>query len=312
MLTKEKTLDLEKQGYRMVGNHSSIKVCLWTKKVLRGQDACYKNQFYGIHTWRCVQMSPSMVCSQRCVWCWRDIDFTLPKWSGPIDDPKEIIDGCIKEHVKYIRGFGGNKNVDKVRYFQAMAPKHFAISLISEPTFYPKLPELIDELHKRNMTSFLVTNANNPDMLEKLLKHPPTQLYITLPAPDEATYKKACKPVLKDGWQRIMDSIDLLKKFKCRKAVRMTLVKDVNMIKPEKYAEILNNAAADFFELKAYMYVGHSKKRLQMSNMPLHPEIIDFSKKLAKHTSLKLIDQKEESRVALMMKKDSKDRIMKF
>ena len=71
-----------------------------------------------------------------------------------------------------------------------MNPKHFAFSLSGEPTFYPRLPELIDELKKRNITSFLVTNGTNPEMLKKLIEHPPTQLYLTLPAPDEETYKK--------------------------------------------------------------------------------------------------------------------------
>ena len=48
-----------------------------------------------------------------------------------------------------------------------------------------------------------VENENNPDVAEfweKLIKHQPTQLYITLPAPDEKTYLKCCKPLIKDGW----------------------------------------------------------------------------------------------------------------
>ena len=30
--------DLEKQGYRLVGTHSGIKVCLWCKKAIRGEE----------------------------------------------------------------------------------------------------------------------------------------------------------------------------------------------------------------------------------------------------------------------------------
>ena len=48
MINKSKIKDLEKQGYRVVGRHSGIKVCLWTKKCLRDEDVCYKNTFYGI------------------------------------------------------------------------------------------------------------------------------------------------------------------------------------------------------------------------------------------------------------------------
>ena len=44
---------------------------------------------------------------------------------------------------------------------------------------------------KRKINSFLVTNGTQPAMLKKLLekKAQPTQLYITLPAPDKATYE---------------------------------------------------------------------------------------------------------------------------
>ena len=46
--------------------------------------------------------------------------------------------------------------------------------------------------------------------------------------------------------------------------------------------------------------------------MPRHEEIIEFSKQIAKLTGYKIIDEKPESRVVLMMKKDRKDRVMQF
>lgn len=297
----------------MVGNHSCIKLCLWCKKAILGKDTCYKHKFYGIKSWQCVQMSTALnVCTNRCLWCWRDIDFTSPKWTGPVNEPGQIIDGCIKEHTKYLMGFLGNKNTDKERFMEALRPRHFAISLISESTFYPRLPEFIDALHSRKLTSFLVTNGSNPEMLEKLLKHQPTQLYITLPAPNEKIFVKVCNPLVKNGWKQIMKSLHLLKKFSCRKAIRLTLVKDVNMLNPEQYAEILKNTDADFFEFKAYMHVGYSQQRLSIENMPSHEEIKKFSEEVGKKAGLKLIDEKPESRVVLLMKKDNKNRIMKF
>lgn len=249
MLPKVRRKDLEKQGYRIVGNHSAIKVCLWTKKAIRNEDVCYKCTFYNIKSHRCVQMTPSFVCSHRCLFCWRDIDFTPSKWNFPIDDPKTIIEGCIKEHTKYLRGFGGNPKTNEEKYSQALKPIHFAISLSGEPTFYPKLPELIKELRKRKISSFLVTNGTNPEMLKKLLekKAQPTQLYITLPAPNEETYKKVCKPLIKDGWKKILLSLKLIKEFK-RSVIRLTLVKNLNMIKPEKYAELIEKSKPNFLE----------------------------------------------------------------
>ena len=313
IITREKRIELEKQGYRIVGNHSAIKVCEWCKKSIKDEGICYKQSFYGINCHRCVQMTPVLhVCGHRCKWCWRDIDFTYPEWIGPVDDPKTIVDGCIKEHTKYLQGFGGNPKTNRKILDEAMNPLHFAISLSGEPTSYPLLPELVDEIHSRGMTTFLVTNGTNPDMLRKLLNHKPTQLYITLPAPDEETYLRVCKPSIKDGWKRIMESLDLLKEFDSRKTIRLTLVKDENMMMPEKYAEILKNIDADFFEFKAYVYVGYSQYRLSIENMPRHHEIMEFAQTVADLAGMKVIDEKKESRVVLVAREDKAGRIMKF
>lgn len=312
MVSELKKKDLEKQGYRLIGNHSAIKICLWAKKSIRNEDVCYKNTFYGINSNRCVQMTPSLFfCNHRCFHCWRDIEFTLPNWEGPVDKPKDIIDGCISAHVEYLQGFGGNPKTSRKKYLQALKPKHFAISLSGEPTFYPKLPELIKELKKRKISSFLVTNGTHPDMLKKLIKTQPTQLYLTLPAPDEQIYKKACNPLIKDSWEKIQQSLRLLNKFK-RSTIRLTLVKNINMLKPEKYAELIEKAEPKFVEAKAYVWVGHSKHRLGIENMPLYPEMVNFSKKIEKNSTYKIIDKKKESRVVLLMKKDFKGRVMKF
>jgi tRNA wybutosine-synthesizing protein 1 len=304
MINKKKAKDLYKQGYRLVGNHSAVKVCLWTKNSLRGQGYCYKQKFYDTISHRCVQMTPALnTCTHRCVWCWRDIEFTKPKWKGKADNPKLIVDECIKANIKYLQGFGGNKKTDLKKYKEIHKSQQFAISLSGEPTLYPKLPELILELKKRKINQFLVTNGTNPLMLKKLLdkKAQPTQLYITLPAPDKKTYIKVCKPLIKNSWKRILKSLSLIKKFK-RNVIRLTLVKDVNMLKPEKYAALIKKYKPMFVEVKAYMWVGFSKKRLKQENMPLHKEIKEFAKKIAKHSGYKIKDQKKESRVVLLSK----------
>jgi len=311
MLSKARVKDLEKQGYRFAGSHTAIKVCIWTKKALKDEDVCYKNTFYGIQSHRCVQMTPSFCDTMRCIWCWRDTEFTNIKWDFPIDNPKKIIDRCIEEHKQYLKGFPGNPKTNMKKYKEAMKPLHFAISLSCEPTFYPRLPELIDKIKKRGMTAFLVTNGTNYSMLKKLLKHQPTQLYITLPAPDEETYIKCCSPLIKDGWKRIQESLKLLKKFK-RSTIRLTLVKNENMIEPEKYANLIMKAEPLFVEAKGYVWVGRSRLRLELKNMPRHKEIVEFAKKIAEFSDYKIIDNKKESRVVLLMKKDFKGRIMKF
>lgn len=302
MLSDIKKKDLEKQGYRLVGNHSAIKVCEWTKKSLRGEDICYKEKFYDTKCHLCVQMTPALnTCTHRCVWCWRDIDFTKPKWTGKVDDPKFIVDECIKEFVRSLEGYHGYKKVDKKKLSEIHKPQQFAISLSGEPTMYPKLPELILELKKRKINSFLVTNGTNPSMLKKLIekKAQPTQLYITLPAPDEQTYIKVCNPLIKNSWKKILKSLELINKFK-RNVVRLTLTKDINMDKVEKYVELIKKYRPKKIECKSYMWVGYSRQRLEIQNMPYHDEVKKFAKELAKLTGYKIIDEKKESRVVLL------------
>ena len=314
-ISEPKKKDLEKQGYRIVGEHSAIKVCLWSKKSLREQGMCYKQKFYGINSHRCVQMTPSLpFCTLRCTWCWRDIEHTLPKWIGKTDSPKEIIQGCIKEHVKLLQGFGGNEKTSRKKYSESQKPMHFAISLAGEPTLYPELPELIKELKKQKISSFLVTNGTSPDMLEKLKKNPPTQLYITLPAPNEEEFKKNCSPLIKGAWKKILESLIIMKqlKKKTRTTIRLTVAKKVNMLNPEGYSELIKIAEPMFLEVKAYMHVGYSKKRLEYEHMPLHDEIKDFAQQIAKYTGYNIVDEQPISRVVLLMKKDRKDRKLKF
>lgn len=304
MINKKKARGLYKQGYRLIGKHSAVKPCMWCKKSIIGEGYCYKQEFYDTISHRCVQMTPALdVCSHRCVFCWRDIEFTKPKWEGRVDDPKFIIDECIKANTKYLQGFGGNKKTDMKKFKEIDKPQQFAISLSGEPTLYPKLPELILELRRRKINQFLVTNGTGPSMLKRLLgkRAQPTQLYVTLAAPDKETYARVCRPLIKNGWSRVLRSLSLLGRFK-RNVVRLTLAKGVNMIRAERYVALIKKYKPRYVECKAYMFVGYSRKRLRLENMPLHKEIKKFAKEIAKNCGYRIIDEKEESRVVLLAK----------
>lgn len=62
---------LTKQGYSIIGTHAGVKTCRWTKSALRGRGSCYKYSFYGIASHRCMEATPSLSCSNKCVFCWR-------------------------------------------------------------------------------------------------------------------------------------------------------------------------------------------------------------------------------------------------
>lgn len=291
-----------KAGYRMVGNHSAVEICHWTKESLRSGRVCYKEKWYGIESHRCLEMTPSLIwCSHKCQFCWRPLEFTISSEPKP-DDPKEIIDGCMEMRRLLLTGFKGNVKVDVKKWEEAINPTNAAISLAGEPTLYSKISDLIKEFRRRNMSTFLVTNGTRPDRL-KTLDEEPTNLYISLCAPDKETYVKTCRPMLKDGWKRLNESLEVMKSFSCRKVIRLTLVKGLNMKNPEKYAKLILKADPDFLEPKAFMWVGGSRQRLKEENMPSMEDIRKFSEKLSELTGYGIKDMDQGSRVTLLSKK---------
>ncbi len=287
---------LKKQGYHIIGSHSAIKPCLWLGRSLKAQGACYKSHFYGISSHLCVQMTPCIACNQRCLHCWRPVEepFAVKSW----DRPEAIIEGCLKEQRRFITGYGGIPQTDKKKWKDAFEPKHAAISLVGEPTLYPHLKELVQRFGDAGMSTFIVTNGTRPDVLEKVT---PSQLYMSLDAPDRETYLKACNPVT-DLWDRVNASLEVLGSRDSRRALRLTLVKGVNMIDPEGYAALVKKARPDYVEVKAYMHLGYSRQRLPREAMPGHDEVMAFAKKVADASGYRLASDVELSRVALLSK----------
>ena len=77
-----------------------------------------------------------------------------------------------------------------------------------------------------------------------------------------------------------MKSLELMRSLSCRKVIRLTLVRSINMINPKGYAKLILYASPDFVELKGYMHVGESQERLCRENMPDHKGILDFADKI--------------------------------
>ncbi len=296
---------LKKHGYHLAGTHGAVKTCLWLNKSLRSEGVCYKSRFYGINSHRCIQMTPILACNHRCLHCWRAVELPveIPKvW----DSPEEIVNGCLAEHRRLVSGYGGSEAMDKTKWKEAFAPRHVAISLSGEPTFYPYLPQLIEEFHKKDMTTFVVTNGTNPNMVSKIK---PTQLYISLNAPDKERYRKVCAPLV-DTWKNILQSLEVMKDSKSRTAIRITLTRGVNMTNPEGFAHLIEAAEPDFVELKAYMHLGFSRKRLSLDKMPSHEEVLDFSKKVVAALGYRMADESVNSRVVLLTKDGKKRNVV--
>lgn len=304
MLTPESKSRLKKQGYRVVGEHSAVKTCGWTKNMIRGRGGCYKLKFYGIMSNQCLQMTTSMSCANRCTFCWRDYKAPVSmEWKWEVDDPEFILEESIKAHHNLLLGFKGNTNPnpDKAPYEKSKEIKHVALSLTGEPITYPKINKLVELFHKKGISTFIVTNAQYPEAIKKL--KPITQLYISLDAPNPNLLKRVDLPLFKDYWERLNKSLEYLAKKKQRTAIRLTMIKGINMIQPELYAEMIKKGNPDFIEIKAYMHVGASQQRLKRSNMPTHEEVMHFSEELKKFLpDYEIVSEHKPSTVVMLAK----------
>lgn len=295
---------LEKQHYGITGKCSAIQICRWTKKSLLDEGVCYKEKFYGIKSHRCCQMSPFFSCQNKCLHCWRPIE-SSPVKIEEFDKPRDLIENSIKMQRKLLTGFKGNKKINMEKYKEAQEPSQFAISLIGEPTLYPYLGELIENLRKRKISSFLVTNGLEPEKLLKLgkKKQLPTQLYLSLNSSNKKDYEKWHNSLDKNAWKKFNKTIKIFPKLKTRKVIRMTLVLGENMNSKQEYAKLILKANPDFIEVKGFMSVGFSRKRFGYEKMPMHENIVDFSKKLLTFLpKYKILDEQEFSRVVLLGK----------
>ncbi|MDD4300752.1 MAG: radical SAM protein, partial [Methanomicrobium sp.] len=232
-MQSEACKSLEKQGYQFFSKKSSaaLKPCMWNKRALLGGEMCYKHQFYGISSHRCVQMTPTLKCNQRCLFCWRSMEYDVEEAE---ECPPEII--LKRMHALQKKSLAGynwileSSTATEELWKEALNPDMIAISLSGEPTLYSKLPELIEMLKEKGHTTFLVSNGTQPDMIARC--HP-YQTYVSLDAPDRDTYLRICRPE-KDFWDEIQKSL-LLLKYR-RSAIRTTVVKGYNDFGAEKYA----------------------------------------------------------------------------
>jgi tRNA wybutosine-synthesizing protein 1 len=299
-----------KQKYQLVGRHSAVKTCHWTKKSLLTEEKehCYKQKFFNIRSLRCLQMTPSLGrCLQNCLFCWRatPADFGI-EWDQTVfpeseaDEPSFIVKRSVEAQRGALIGYKGNPEARKDLLELAFNPVHCAISLEGEATLYPRLGELIKEYFKHGFrTVFLVTNGMLPKVLSGLA-HEPSQLYVSVCAPDEATYEKTCRPLVPDGWERLCETLELLHSVSCPTVIRMTLVRQLNLKRVEGYAKLALKASPTYLEPKAAMSVGFFLKRLPRDAMPTHSEIRSFAHELSRLTGYNMIDESEASRVVLL------------
>ncbi|KAI9778942.1 MAG: hypothetical protein M1816_003790 [Peltula sp. TS41687] len=258
---------LTKQGYTIVGSHSGVKICRWTKSALRGRGSCYKFSFYGIKSHLCMETTPSLSCSSKCVFCWRH--GTSPvgtTWRWQVDPPEMILEGAMEGHYQKIRMMREVPGVRADRFAEAFRIRHCALSLVGEPIFYPHINRFVGLLHRERISTFLVCNAQHPDQPAAL--EPVTQLYVSIDASNRESLRRIDRPLHRDFWERFQRCLDILreKRFRQRTVFRLTLVKGFNI------------------DDEGVTYCGTSSSSspqgLTMSNVPFYSEITEFVRAL--------------------------------
>ena len=299
---------LRRQKYHIVGRHSSVKKCKWLHESLVRNKVCYKQKFYGIKSHRCLQITPAVLsCLTHCIYCWRVMPSDLSiKWNETFndrwDEPEKIFEGCIKEQRRILTGYKDQVikgKISKEKYEEALKPNMVAISLSGEPTLYPKLGKLISLFKEQGFTIFLVTSGVVPKALKKL-DYEPSQLYLSVTAPDYETYQKINRPISPKLWYCLKETLELIESFKCPKVMRITAIKGINTDYSDNFSKLIDLSNCTYVEIKAYMHLGYSTSRLDKSNMPRFKDIEKLGEQISKSTGYKVIRRCNNSRVLLL------------
>ena len=85
-----------------------------------------------------------------------------------------------------------------------------------------------------------------------------------------------------------------------RSAIRTTLVAGLNDHDPAGYGALVADSAPTFVEVKGYMHLGYSRKRLAAAHMPSHERVRAFACQVAGHAGYRVRDENVASRVVVL------------
>ena len=214
------------------------------------------------------------------MFCWRHHKNPVGKeWHWKTDDPHFIVEEAVQKHIQMIKETKGIPGVRMDRWQEAHTVRHCALSLVGEPIMYPRIDELLHDLHTRKISTFLVTNGQHPAAIESL--RPITQLYVSVDAPTQESLIEIDRPLFSDAWERLRQSLASLKAKGQRTVARLTVVKGWNSDELSGYAELIALGHVSLVEVKGVTYCGKSDaSNLNMSNTPWHHEVVALVKQL--------------------------------
>jgi tRNA wybutosine-synthesizing protein 1 len=68
----------------------------------------------------------------------------------------------------------------------------------------------------------------------------------------------------------------------------------------DQYADLDKKAQPLFIEPKGYVFVGYSRKRMTLGNMPSHDQVKEFGRTLSEKIGYQILNEKKDSRVVLL------------
>jgi len=149
MATPAQRKALTKEGYKLIGSHSAVKLCRWTKHQLRGRGGCYKHTCYGITSYQCMEATPSLACANKCVFCWRHSKNPVGrKWRWKTDPPELIVEEAVSRHQKMIKECRGIPGVKMDRWNAAFTVRRRPPNPITpDHGVVPYFPPLFPRFH---------------------------------------------------------------------------------------------------------------------------------------------------------------------
>ena len=126
-------------------------------------------------------------------------------------------------------------------------------------------------------------------------------------APNEELFKKINRPLIPNAWNLWLRSLKILSRVNTRTVIRFTLIKGLNTNEEylNDYAKLIKMGNPHFVEIKSYMHVGYSTKRLKKENMLYHDEVKEYANRILSYLPMfKYMDDHPPSRIVVIQNMD--------
>ena len=113
-----------------------------------------------------------------------------------------------------------------------------------------------------------------------------------------------CRPQTR-RFDHLLESLRVLADHPSRTAIRITIANEVNAFGEPGYAKLIELAEPDYVEVKSYMHLGFSRKRLPRTAMISYEGVMSFAHDIAERAGYAVAAGSPASRVVVLSKSGS-------